>query len=97
MGPAAAEPQGVGRLRRSGDANFLGGTGANRGVVDVPGQEGFEVIGAGSLWKFGKEARDLGMRLDAVRLRRFDQRVQAGTRGGAGGGLTEEPVWERAG
>ena len=43
MGSAAAEPQGVGRLRRSGDANFLGGTGAS-GVVEVPGQEGFEVI-----------------------------------------------------
>jgi hypothetical protein len=51
------------------------------------------VIGAGSLRKFGKEAREVGMRLDAVCLCRFDQRVQAGTRGGADGGLTEEPVF----
>lgn len=33
------------------------------------------------------------MRLDAVRLGRFNQRVQTGTRGGAGGRLTEEPVF----
>jgi len=51
------------------------------------------VIGAGSPRKFGKEAREVGMRLDAVRLGRLDQRVQAGARGGAGSRLTEEPVF----
>ena len=50
------------------------------------------MIGAGSPRKFGKEAREVGMRLDAVRLGRLDQRVQAGTRRGARGRLTEEPV-----
>jgi hypothetical protein len=29
------------------------------------------------------------MRLDTIRLRRFDQRVQASARRGAGGGLTD--------
>ena len=32
------------------------------------------------------------MRLDAVGVGRLDQRVQARTRGGASGGLTEKPV-----
>ena len=41
MGPAAAEPQ--------GDANFLGGTRADRGAVNVPGQDGLEVIG--EIWR----------------------------------------------
>jgi hypothetical protein len=36
----------------------------------VPGQQRLEVIGAGSLRKLGKEAREVGMRLDAVRLGR---------------------------
>jgi hypothetical protein len=50
------------------------------------------VIGAGSLGKFGKEAREIRVRLDAIGAGRFDQRVQTGARCGARGGLTEQPI-----
>jgi len=50
------------------------------------------VIGAGDLGQFGKEAREIRVRLDAIRAGRFDQRLQAGARGGACSGLTEQPI-----
>ena len=49
------------------------------------------MIGAGGLGKFGKELREIRVRLDAIGAGRFDQRVQAGARGGASSGLTEQP------
>ena len=53
------------------------------------------MIRAGSLGKFGKEARKIRVRLDAIGAGRFDQRIQAGTRGRASGGLTEESQFLR--
>jgi len=50
------------------------------------------VICAGSLGKFGEEPREIRVRLDAIGAGRFNQRVQPGARGGAGGGLTEQPI-----
>jgi hypothetical protein len=37
-----------------------------RGGKSAPGQEGFQVIGAGGLWEFGEEPREVGMWLDAA-------------------------------
>ncbi len=37
-----------------------------RGGESAPGQEGFQVIGAGGLWEFGEEPREVGMWLDAI-------------------------------
>jgi len=50
------------------------------------------VIRAGGLGKFGKEAREIGVRLDAIGANRFDQRVRTGASGGASGRLTEQPI-----
>ena len=41
------------------------------------------MIGAGGGRKIGEELREVRVRLDAVRFCRFDERVQAGARGGA--------------
>lgn len=50
------------------------------------------MIRAGGIGQLGEESREVGMRLDAIGAGRFYQRVQAGTRGGAGSRLTEQPV-----
>jgi hypothetical protein len=41
------------------------------------------VIGAGGLGKFGEEAREIRVRVDAIGAGGFDQRVQSGACGGA--------------
>ncbi len=37
-----------------------------RGGESAPWQERFQVIGAGGLWEFGEEPREVGMWLDAI-------------------------------
>jgi hypothetical protein len=44
---------------------------------DVPRKKGFEVNSGGGLGQFGKESREVPMRLDPIGACRFDQRVQA--------------------
>jgi hypothetical protein len=50
------------------------------------------VVSAGGSEKFGEESRVVRTRLDAVRLRRLDERVQVRACSGACRSLTEEPV-----
>jgi len=60
--------------------------------TEVPGKKGFEVLGCSDSGKFGEQMREIRVRLYAIGAGRFDQRVQAGARGGTGGGLTEQAI-----
>src|SRR6266404_9947901 len=57
-----------------------------RGGESAPWQEGFQVIGAGGLWEFGEEPREVGMWLDAI---------LAGTECGGSATAYDDGAWSR--
>jgi hypothetical protein len=58
----------------------------------VSGQERFEVGDGVAVRQAGEQIGEVGVRLDAIGLGGFDQRVQVGAGGGARLGVAEQPV-----
>jgi hypothetical protein len=52
--------------KKTDDGPYEGSSSLHLLSGDIPGQEGFEVIGAGGLREFGKEAREIRVRLDVA-------------------------------